>query len=214
MNDESTRKKILMTAGPIFAERGFQGATVRDISEAAEVNLASINYYFGDKQKLYVEVIRAARDSQGGSSAFEGLHTQVPPAILLEKFINVLLKKLGIGVEPDWKMQLLVSEFLSPGEACKEIVEEYFRPYFELLLGIIDRLAGGNLSDAERLRMGFSLIGQCLHYRLAGPIIRMFVNAEQFSEEFDNETLAKHIARFTIGGVKSLVEQSKASTVT
>ncbi len=210
MNEESTKSKILQTAGPIFARMGFQGATIRDISDAADVNLASINYYFGDKQKLYIEVIKMARENQSGQLSFGPLRPDIPPEILLEKFVNVLLKKLGIGVEPDWQMQLLLTEFLSPGEACKEIVEEYFRPYFGMLLSIIDRLTGSSMPDHMRIQAGFSLIGQCLHYRVAGPITSMFVDQAKWDEHFDTETLAHHIATFTLGGVRALIEGWKA----
>lgn len=66
MSEESTKQKILDSAGPIFAKNGYQKATVRDISEAAGVNLASINYYFGDKEKLYTELLLLAREKMGG----------------------------------------------------------------------------------------------------------------------------------------------------
>lgn len=207
MHDESTRDKILQTAGPIFARMGFQGATVRDISDAAEVNLASINYYFGDKKKLYVEAVKLARDQQAGQMTFTNLREGIPPQILLEKFVMVLLRKLGVGQEPDWQMQLLVREFLSPGDACREIVDDYFRPYFEVLLQIMDRLAGRPLPTAVRLQLGFSLIGQCLHYRLAGPITEMFVDRELWNANFDTESLAHHIATFTMGGIQSVVNR-------
>ncbi|HQU57161.1 MAG TPA: TetR family transcriptional regulator, partial [Chitinophagaceae bacterium] len=43
---------IMDTAEKLFATKGFNGTSVRDIAEAAEVNLAMISYYFGSKEKL------------------------------------------------------------------------------------------------------------------------------------------------------------------
>ena len=62
-NDLDTkRQRIVDAAGEMFAERGFEATTVRDICQAAEANIAAVNYYFGDKQRLYVEaVVRAHR---------------------------------------------------------------------------------------------------------------------------------------------------------
>jgi AcrR family transcriptional regulator len=44
------RERLLSAAGREFAERGYEAATVRDICLAAGVNLAAVNYYFGDSR--------------------------------------------------------------------------------------------------------------------------------------------------------------------
>ena len=44
--------KIMETAELLFAEKGFSGTSVRDIAEAADVNVAMIPYYFGSKEKM------------------------------------------------------------------------------------------------------------------------------------------------------------------
>jgi AcrR family transcriptional regulator len=44
--------QIMEAAEKLFAEQGFSGTSVRDIAEAAHVNLAMISYYFGSKEKL------------------------------------------------------------------------------------------------------------------------------------------------------------------
>ena len=63
-----TRSRILNAAGPVFADKGFRDATVRDICQAASVNLASVNYHFGDKQRLYIESVKEAH--RGGSTKY------------------------------------------------------------------------------------------------------------------------------------------------
>ncbi|MFK8052155.1 MAG: TetR/AcrR family transcriptional regulator [Woeseiaceae bacterium] len=54
---EDTRKLLLDTAEALFAERGFFGVSVRDITEAAGVRNASINYHFDTKENLFMAVI-------------------------------------------------------------------------------------------------------------------------------------------------------------
>src|SRR6202048_5539444 len=67
IGEENTRDKILSAAGEVFAEEGFEGATVRAITERAGVNVAAVNYHFRDKAELYTLVVvdacsaRAAR---------------------------------------------------------------------------------------------------------------------------------------------------------
>ena len=52
------REHILTTAERLFGERGFDGTSVRDIAQAAGVNLAMISYYFGSKEKLLEAMIQ------------------------------------------------------------------------------------------------------------------------------------------------------------
>ncbi|MFM2417763.1 MAG: hypothetical protein RL385_2486 [Pseudomonadota bacterium] len=51
------RDRLLDSAERLFAERGFHGASVRDITSAAEVGLAAINYHFNTKEELFRDVV-------------------------------------------------------------------------------------------------------------------------------------------------------------
>jgi len=53
----STRAAILAAARQLFAEEGYEGATVRAITGRAGANVASVAYYFGSKEGLYLEVV-------------------------------------------------------------------------------------------------------------------------------------------------------------
>ena len=55
-----TRQALLDHGTDVFAENGFDGASVREITRRATSNLAAINYHFGGKNALYAEVLRAA----------------------------------------------------------------------------------------------------------------------------------------------------------
>lgn len=57
--DIDTRGRILAAATKAFAQRGFDAVTVRDITAAAGVNGAAINYHFGSKERLIVEVFKS-----------------------------------------------------------------------------------------------------------------------------------------------------------
>ncbi len=58
----STRERILEAAVRVFADAGYAGATTRQLAAAAEVNVATLNYHFGGKEKLYNACIRRQFD--------------------------------------------------------------------------------------------------------------------------------------------------------
>jgi len=55
-----TRMRIIKAAARIFAEHGYEGASIRNIVANADVNQAAINYHFGSKEGLYRAVLSGA----------------------------------------------------------------------------------------------------------------------------------------------------------
>jgi hypothetical protein len=113
-----------------------------------------------------------------------------------------------------WHARLMMREVLSPTSACRELAEEYFRPQFELLLGVIDELVPAEVTLPTRQKVAFSVVGQCLYYRLAGEIVALLVDEETRHEHYTIEALTEHITQMSlaalgvsppIGGQRKLV---------
>jgi AcrR family transcriptional regulator len=65
-NMTDKKEHIINKAIELFAAKGFEGTSVRDLAAAADVNVAMINYYFGSKEKLFEALIeRKAASSRG-----------------------------------------------------------------------------------------------------------------------------------------------------
>ena len=60
-----SRARILASAGKLFAARGYNGVSMRELAQAAKVNLGSISYHFGGKRALYHETVRRLIDDIG-----------------------------------------------------------------------------------------------------------------------------------------------------
>jgi AcrR family transcriptional regulator len=51
------REHIIQKSLELFAEKGFEGTSIRDIATLADVNVAMVNYYFGSKEKLFESIV-------------------------------------------------------------------------------------------------------------------------------------------------------------
>ena len=58
----STKDRILGAAEELFAQHGFAGTSLRQVTSRADVNIAAVNYHFGSKENLVNEVFRRRMD--------------------------------------------------------------------------------------------------------------------------------------------------------
>lgn len=214
MSDD-TRTRILAAAGPVFAEKGFQAATVREICQEADVNVAAINYYFGDKERLYIETVKRAHQMQHEQVAAPEWPEDTAAETKLYDFVLTLLTTM-IGVKTArWQNQLLMREMVEPSTACRELVQENVRPRFEMLLGILDELLPPDFPRFRRHQVALSVVGQCVHYHVGRAVIPLLVNEEDLREEYTPRQLARHITDFTLASLglhPPLTETSETGT--
>jgi AcrR family transcriptional regulator len=197
---DDTRTRVLNAAGPIFAEKGFRATTVREICQAADVNLASVNYHFGDKERLYIAAVKQARELRMAQVPIPERPRGTPRNVLLRDFVHTMLTRmLGVDELP-WQSRLMTREILSPSKACGEMVEEYFRPEFEQLMDIVNDLLPAETPDYTRRQIGFSIIGQCVFYRVSNNIVSLLIPPDE-REHFSIDNLADHICRVTLAAL-------------
>jgi AcrR family transcriptional regulator len=204
-----TRQRLLEAAGEIFAEQGFRNATVREICDRAQANIAAVNYHFGDKESLYIAVVQYAH-----SYALQKFPPDLalrPDATAEERlrgFIRAFLLRILDEGRPAWHGRLMAREMVEPTRALDALVEQSIRPQFEMLSSIVRRLLGPSASDEVVRRCGASVIGQCLHYYHARAVIARINPHLRYTPE-DIERLSDHITRFSLGGLTKLAHDGK-----
>jgi len=207
---DETRERILSAAGPIFAERGFAAATVRELCAAADVNQAAINYYFGGKEALYAQTVREAH---------EHLEREVPVARWaadatreekLRQFVSTIIRRVLGAEKLSWQLRLLMREMLEPTPALTQVVEQFIRPQFNTLQGIVAEFLPAGTPLHVIQQAAFSIIGQCLHYRLSGECVSLLIPARKLKEHFDRESLIDHITQFSLAALKGYGEQGSS----
>ena len=107
-----------------------------------------------------------------------------------------------------WQEQLMMREVANPTAAVAELVQQFIRPHFELLLTIIDELVPAATPDTTRHQIAFSVVGQCLHYKVARPFIALLVGPKEVAT-YTAKQLADHIYRFSLAAIQSMQPEPK-----
>jgi AcrR family transcriptional regulator len=197
--EESTRIRLLEAAGEEFAEKGFEAARIRVISLRARANVAAVNYYFGDKRELYIQAVLHAHQC-GVHDGGEEVVSEMPPAEQLRRFIHDFLSHVLAVHNPDgWQHRLILREMLHPTAASDVLIREAIRPKFERLQRILQRFCPA--ADARQLNaLTFSVIGQCLHYRMARAMTERLIGERSF-QALDLDYLTDHITTFSLAAI-------------
>ena len=204
-----TRERILKIACEVFAKRGFRNTTVRDICQQAGVNVASVNYYFSSKEKLYEEVCKYACgiSSEDSDQRFK-LNSSANPEEQLKSFVQALLTNV-LGKEPSsWRHMIMSREMVEPTNALSIIIKEMIKPRFQQLYSIVRELLGKKASDETVRRCCFSITGQCLYYRFAQPVV-MKLNPQQKFDQASIEKLADHITHFSLNALNQVASSKR-----
>ena len=197
------RSRILRIAGQAFAERGFRATTVREICRAAGVNQAAVNYYFGDKQQLYLETLRQAHEHRSEQVPLPRWPAGTPAEVKLRDFVRTMMMRM-IGVDDlPWQPRLMMREILEPTAAARRLVDDYFRPHLIELMSILGELLPPDTPAYRQRQLAFSVIGQCLFYRFNERILGMLVPAEELGAHFAPDQLADHIAAVSLAALGS-----------
>ena len=189
------KQRLLAAAEAVFAEKGFAAASVREITRAADVNIAAINYHFGDKERLYVETVKYAHSCSMDGRPLPAFPPHMNPADKLTAFIREMVTRMHAPARPT-SMKLMMREMADPGVAAGVVVDEFIQPMAFMLRAILRELLP-EADDHHLLMTGFSVIGQCLYYRQNRPISELIFGKPAL-DALTADAVAAHVIRFTL----------------
>ena len=207
---ELTRDRLLDEAEELFAQKGYHAVSVREITKAAESNLAAVNYHFGNKQNLYLEVFRSRwlpRASQIQQSFRQSLQNNERPTpdMVVQSFAHAFLEGPMSTDERTRHLKLISGELTQPTEAFELVVEQVFRPLFGKLLEDLRKVMPESTDENKMVLNVFSILSMVLYFNFARPLITRFVGS---SAGPDLETrLVDHIVQFSLNGVDTGKEE-------
>jgi AcrR family transcriptional regulator len=121
-NDSSTRQRLLEAAGHVFADRGFDRATGKEICKRAGVNTAAINYHFGGIENLYLAVLEEIRNRMAATdSVVAAIGAETGARNKLRAIFAIIV---GATLRSDsfaWMGQIIGRELITPSRASEAL---------------------------------------------------------------------------------------------
>jgi AcrR family transcriptional regulator len=162
-----TRQRLLQAARRILAERGFEGTSVRAVTEAAGVNLGAVTYHFESKEKLYHAVLeQVLGPMREQAQVLKGL--PFSPLQRMEFFIRGMFQHLSEN--PDMP-RFMVQEIVLGSQPAPPILETV-RVVAPILAGIIQEGQHvGTIRDGDPVLMAMSALSQPIYLSIMPPVL-------------------------------------------
>jgi AcrR family transcriptional regulator len=200
---EFTRHALLDQATNVFAENGFDRASVREITRRADANQAAINYHFGGKGPLYAEVLKLAVSALGDASlldkdTIEGVSRDEAVRLFVRQQVTPLLKHGQISRY----LRIFAWETLAPTPIYRKFIASERLPVFDLAERIVRRFLPAAASRAEVVVATIWLTQQ------VAPFIRHFdaLSKPPLNLKLDHrfiEDLAADLGRMAVAGLNA-----------
>lgn len=209
---QETRDRILAAAQELFAEKGFDATSVRDITSRAECNVAAVNYHFGGKENLYVEAFRAmlgALRDQRLAVIAELMEREPTPT--LEAFLETLADGFLEPLEDERRGRLFMlfvsREIFDPRLPKSIFAGEFIEPMMSRALAALERVGPAMDPDDAALCL-MSMVGQLMHALKAQ---HFFAPHDRPGRVPDRGDVISHFVRYTAGGVRACASDDSSS---
>lgn len=210
VDQRETRDLLLEAAGRVFAEKGFDRATGKEICARAGTNTAAVNYYFGGIEGLYAEVLRRAHRHIVTVDRLEALVASKPePRGQLEAIIGMIV---GVITGPDsssWMFRVIGREVVAPSPVFGEMRDKEIFPKMRVLKSVVAELTGLPETHPAIERAIISIIAPCILLLIGDR--RFFKRTFPkfgFSAE-DAAAVTRHMVDFTLAGIEATARSAR-----
>nr|WP_143710510.1 CerR family C-terminal domain-containing protein [Janthinobacterium sp. Marseille] len=164
------RTRLLQAALRLFADKGFSKTSTREIAQAADVNIAAIKYYFGDKAGLYRAVFTEPMGNTCDYMYLSG-HSEQTLQESLAVFFTGFLEPFKQGDLVQLCVRLHFREMLEPTGLWAEDIDNNIKPAHAEMVAMLARHLGATEIDDEIHRLAFSIVSLPLHMFVARDVI-------------------------------------------
>ncbi len=204
------KERLLNIAEALFAQKGYHAVSVREITKAANCNLAAVNYHFGNKQNLYLEVFRARwvprakRLEEYFRKSLASQDYATPDAVAKSLAQAFLVGPLS-DEERHRHHQLMARELGQPTEALELVAKQVMRPFFKELGDIFRSFMPDGLGEERLILNILSIFAMVLYFNFARVAITR-ITGREYDSAFKTQ-LVEHIAEFSLKGLGRTEEE-------
>ncbi|MCK4729521.1 MAG: CerR family C-terminal domain-containing protein [Desulfobacterales bacterium] len=208
--NDVTKERLLNEAEGLFAQKGYDAVSVREITTAANCNLAAVNYHFGNKQNLYLEVFRArwvprARLLQEHFRKSLAAQGSPSPTAVAKALAEAFLVGPLSDKERHRHHQLMVRELGQPTEAFELVADQVMRPFFKGLADMLRPVMPEGLGEERLILNILSIFAMVLYFNFARVAVTRITGYE-YDTAF-KARLVEHIVEFSLKGLGGLEKE-------
>ncbi len=207
---DATRERLLDAGEVLFAECGFEGTSVRDVTGAAVCNVAAVSYHFGSKEGLYVAVFERRLDALR-EIRLAAVRQVVEQAVqsgrledLLQAFVAAFLQPMLDPKRGGVMMRLFMRELNDPRLPPGEIVRRMIGPIKSAMLEAMCRVRP-NLDRMTADLCLHSVVGQLVHVLQVHQIMRGA--PPEAVPMLDMPRVVDHVVRFSLAGIEAVARE-------
>lgn len=186
--------EILQVAERLFAEEGFDGASIRTIAKEAGVNIAMISYYFGSKEKL-LEALILYRTGSMKMQLESILGEDLPPFDKIDRLVDLYISRINKHkcMYQIMHFELSTKKRILNMESFMNIKKENTAIFRRIIQEGQD--AGAFRKDVNTDLIPATVMGTLVHVRNNKPYFEQFygLDTEEKFEAYMNNEVTKHI---------------------
>ena len=199
----STRERILGAAETLFARHGFAGASLRQVTAAANVNLAAVNYHFGSKDNLIEEVFRRRLDELNARRLAALAAATAKAELDLEDVLAAFVRPaLELSLDQPGGhafMRVLARAFAEHDERLRKFLSDNYGHVLREFAATFARLLPH--LEKEELYWRLDIVAGALTYAMAD--FGMIKRKGDVTERSHRELAATHLIRFAAAGLRA-----------
>ena len=208
-----TRERLLDAAERIFAERGFEGASMRAVTQAAGASVSAANYHFGSKEELLRATLlrRVAPLNERRLARLDALEAEaggrpLELETILETFLRPVFEEHASSVDATARFRQVAARIYSdPPDVVAAMKRELFGPILTRFVGALDAA----LPEKSRgeIELGFQLTVGVMVHVISGHLVTAPISeddgCECWTSRLSDESVLQQLITYVAAGLRA-----------